>query len=247
MIQPWIRLTRTSTANTKLFCFPHSGAGAQAYFPFAIVKSQFLDVYALELPGRGRRFSECLNASLPAIVCEAVDGLQQIIENENVIFLGHSLGGLLAFEAIRELRRRVGAMPKHLFISGVRAPQLPQRRKKISDLPQDDFVGYLKKFEGTAQEILENPEMLKLIAPILRNDLKVYESYQYIAEDPLKCPITAFCGAKDPFVSPESVRQWTEQTSSGFRRYVIEGGHFFLFDHVEEITTTINQILKEPS
>jgi surfactin synthase thioesterase subunit len=41
-----------------------------------------------------------------------------------VALFGHSLGALLAIELARELRRRRGPLPVHLFVSGRHAPQV---------------------------------------------------------------------------------------------------------------------------
>jgi medium-chain acyl-[acyl-carrier-protein] hydrolase len=42
-----------------------------------------------------------------------------------LVFYGHSMGALLAFELARQLRRLYGIEPDHLILSGRAAPRVP--------------------------------------------------------------------------------------------------------------------------
>ncbi len=243
MIQPWIRLSKNNNEAVKMFCFPFSGASAQSYLPFANLQNAGVNVHALEMPGRGRRFQEEMFGDMSAIVDEAATGLEPFIAARDFVFFGHSLGGLIAFEVARELRRRDKHLPMHFFISGMLAPQIPRKRKTVSDLSDTEFLERVKELEGTPDEILDNPEMLELMIPLLRNDFKIYENYRYADEEQLKCPITAFAGTEDKFVDADDVQKWSEQTAILFSKHVFDGGHFYIYSHLEEIFGIINRTL----
>jgi len=52
---------------------------------------------------------------------------------------GHSMGALVSFELARLLRRDYGLLPAHLFVSGRRAPQIPDLDPPIHTLPEPEF------------------------------------------------------------------------------------------------------------
>lgn len=243
MNHAWIRLSKPGADMLRLFCFPYSGGTAHIFRPVVDLLPQGLGVYAFELPGRGRRFNEPLLATLPAMVEEALAGMFTLLGQSESLFFGHSLGGLLAFEVARELRRRRLPLPRHLFVSGIRAPQVPKREENAHTLPQDAFVGKLKEMGGTPQAILENREMLELMLPILRKDFQAYETYTYVPEPPLPCPITAFGGTHDPFVTADDVQQWSMHTNALFTSRMFDGDHFFIHERFGEIADAISQAL----
>ncbi|MBU0994179.1 MAG: alpha/beta fold hydrolase [Proteobacteria bacterium] len=233
MSTPWIRLSKTAEPGTKVFFFPYSGSGPQAYMPFA--ENSNFDLYALEMPGRGRRFTEKMHDSIHKIVEEACNHLVNLLDHRPFIFFGHSLGGILAFETTLELRRRGFESPGRLFVSGINPPHLPATVPPISHLPYDAFVERLRELGGTPHEILENAEMLSILVPILRNDFAVYENYIHQTKGSLSCPITALGGAHDHCCPSENLEKWSEKTEGPFLKHIFDGGHFFIYNHVKRI------------
>jgi medium-chain acyl-[acyl-carrier-protein] hydrolase len=60
------------------------------------------------------------------------------------VFFGHSMGGLVSFELTRLLRTEYGVSPVHLFVSGHRAPQVPDPDPPIHTLPKSEFLQELR-------------------------------------------------------------------------------------------------------
>jgi surfactin synthase thioesterase subunit len=148
--------------------------------------------------------------------------------DEPFAFFGHSMGGLLAFEVTRELRRRGESAPRLLFVSGIGAPHIPTDRPPIHELPRDDLLRRLHRLHGTPKELIEHPELMDSWLPSFRADLEVVETHVYRDEPPLAIPIRAFGGRDDTFVSRSELAHWREQTTSGFTLRVLPGGHFFV-------------------
>jgi surfactin synthase thioesterase subunit len=142
-------------------------------------------------------------------------------------FFGHSIGGLIAFELARELRRQRGLEPVHLFLSGCPAPHIPDH-DQLSELPDAEFLDRMRRFKGTPQEVLDHPEMMQLVLPALRADFSLRDTYVYSPEPPLGCAISAFGGMEDGSVGTERLQQWREHTSGGFQLWLFQGDHFFL-------------------
>jgi medium-chain acyl-[acyl-carrier-protein] hydrolase len=143
-------------------------------------------------------------------------------------FFGHSMGALISFELARELRRRHSAAPVHLYVSGRRAPQISHTELNIFDLPDDQFIKQMQRFNGTPREVLQNAELMELFLPVLRADFELVETYQYTPGEPLPCSITAYGGFEDEDAPQATVLAWEQQTSSNFASRMVPGGHFFI-------------------
>jgi medium-chain acyl-[acyl-carrier-protein] hydrolase len=143
-------------------------------------------------------------------------------------FFGHSMGALISFELARLLRREGRDQPRHLFLSGSNAPQLCSTDRPIHDLPTTELIEELRRLNGTPREVLEHPELMALMLPIIRADMAVCETYAYKPEPPLDSAISAFGGLQDLEVPREGVRAWETQTTTSFAMWMFEGDHFFL-------------------
>jgi len=148
--------------------------------------------------------------------------------DEPFALFGHSMGAVVAFELARLLRRRGRPLPRLLIASGARAPQFRRGHKPPPQPTEAEFVESLRRLEGTPREVLDDPELLRLVLPALREDAAIYRCYVYAEEPPLDCPIRAYGGAEDPNVRREHLQAWAEQTCGGFGLRLFPGGHFYL-------------------
>lgn len=242
MSNAWIRFSDSRDSSIRMFCFPYAGGGAQIFQPLGKMVPRGVDVFALELPGRGRRFRERLLGDMDSIVNDAMKGILPLLGND-FIFFGHSLGGLIAFELVRKLRRKRFSLPRHLFVSGVVAPQIPNNEPPVCNLPHDAFIKKLKEMGGTPPDVFDNEELLELMIPMLRSDFQVYETYKYVSEAPLECPITVFGGARDKIVKPKYIKEWSRQTSILFSHHILNSGHFFIHTHLSDILDVITRTI----
>jgi len=79
--------------------------------------------------------------------------------------------------------------------------------------------------------------------PRLRADFKLIELYQYRAEAPLDCPITAFGGAQDTLALPADLAAWQTQSSGAFSLQLFPGGHFYLQDAQSQLLAAVQREL----
>jgi len=138
------------------------------------------------------------------------------------------MGALIAFEVARELRRG-GPQPVRLLVSAHEAPHRPDPDPPISHLDDADFVAEIcARYDGIPREVLDQPELMELVLPVMRADFTAIESYAYVADSPLDCPISCFGGAGDRRVALADLEAWSEQTRGSFRLRVLPGDHFFV-------------------
>lgn len=143
-------------------------------------------------------------------------------------FFGHSMGALISFELARLLRREHKQHVTRLFLSGRGAPHLPEREPTTYNLPEPEFIQELQRLKGTPQAVLEQPELMALMSPVLRADFEICQTYEYVPEPPLECPITAFGGLQDEEVSHQQLDAWRAHTNTSFSLRMFPGDHFFL-------------------
>jgi medium-chain acyl-[acyl-carrier-protein] hydrolase len=227
-------------APLRLLCFPHAGGSSHAFEGWQ--KSiHSAEISVLQLPGRGRRFSEpCLTRIEPI-----VDAAAQCIEHDKpAIFFGHSMGAIIAFEIIRRLRAQNRPLPLRLFVSGASAPSLWAMRPLISTASDADLRKTLEGLDGMA-DALENEELMEFLLPILRADFSVCDNYCYRVEERIPCDIFAFAGDADDRAPAAEMQPWREETSMSFRSRIFRGGHFFLRANEPELLAILEHDLRQ--
>jgi medium-chain acyl-[acyl-carrier-protein] hydrolase len=186
-----------------------------------------VEVNPLRLPGRESRLQEPAFDRIEPLVEALIEALGARLLRPFALF-GHSMGALVAFELARELRRRSGPAPAHLFLSGRSAPRYPDPARAVHLLPESDFIEYLRTLNGTPEVILDDAGMREVFFPTLRADFAVCARYRYREEPPLEVPITVFGGTRDLERAPELLEEWKRETSASFALHMLPGDHFFV-------------------
>jgi len=242
---PWFAFYKANpSANLRLFCFPFAGGSAMTYRSWADLLPTNIEVCPIELAGRGSRMRDKLYTSMKPLVKDLAEALQPYLDKPYVFF-GHSMGSLIGFEIARLFRNNNFPMPIHLFVSGHTAPQFGCTHAPIYDLPEPQFIGEIRKLDGTPEAVLNNNELMQLIVPMLRADFEMNETYFYEPEPPLDCPISAYGGVNDRDVSRENLAAWQEQTLADFSIQMFAGGHFFIQTEQPVVLQTLSHELKK--
>jgi surfactin synthase thioesterase subunit len=162
------------------------------------------------------------------LVDQVVDALRGWLDRPFALF-GHSMGSTLAFELARRLRAQGAPSPIHLFVSGRRAPHLPDHDSPLHNLSEAALLDELVARYGAASSaLLRDPELRPLLLPVLRADLEAVETYTYAVQPPLDCPINAFGGMADPRANAAQLAAWREHTTAAFLMRCFPGDHFYL-------------------
>lgn len=242
---PWVWTSgQPSYENSRLLCLPYAGGGAGVFVPFAKPLAGATELWAIRPPGRESRWKEPSAASIREMVLELADEIAPHLHEKPYAILGYSLGSLLAFEFIRELRRRRAALPRLFFAAGRGAPQMALKRSPLHTLPDREFLEALaQRYQGIPKIVLEDPELLRLYLPPLRADMRLNETYQYQKGLPLEIPVVALGGLDDPSVEVGDLAAWRVQTSASFLLEMMPGGHFFLQEQRAQFLAAIRRHL----
>ncbi|MEV5503072.1 thioesterase domain-containing protein [Nonomuraea fuscirosea] len=226
------------TART-LFCLPYAGGGAGAYTGLLRALSALpavpgLTVVPVQLPGRESRIAEP-----PAFtIAEIADEVAPATDEPYALY-GHSMGARLAFEVVRELRRRGLRGPSRLYVGGAHPPDRRVPLAAAVDLPDDAFIDQLVRRSGALPELRDLPELRELMMPVLRSDFTWIKNYSFVPEPAIGCPIVAFTGLDDGEVGAADMLGWARHTTAGFRLRTLRGGHLFVKDRPAELAELI--------
>jgi surfactin synthase thioesterase subunit len=214
-------------AAARIFCLPFAGGRAQIFNGWPEGVPAEVEVVALQLPGRAARVQEDPFERLEPLLEALLEALEPELDRPYHLF-GHSMGGLVAFEIARGSRRASLPEPGHLFIGGLPAPHLIRQEQTLSDLAESGLKLELERLEGTDSKILDNEEMMRVLLPSLKSDLRIYDEYEFEPGEPLACPVTALGGRSDPVVERPELEAWSEHTTADVYTRLLPGNHFFL-------------------
>ncbi len=229
-----------------MFCLPYAGGGASAYNSWSNSFPDTIELQAVQLPGRESRYKEPKFTDIHETAKALADSIKPYLDRPYGLF-GYSMGALVAFELMRELRCRGEPLPIQLFVAAMRAPQTPPVCPSLIHLPNDSFLEKMRHYYDPPQDAWNLPELLEIILPTLRADMRMCDGYIYSLEPPLGCPIHAFAGQDDRSSPPAFVREWRQQTTGDFNMDVFDGRHFFintaLHDLLRAVISRLENIL----
>ncbi|SES10993.1 Surfactin synthase thioesterase subunit [Streptomyces sp. yr375] len=235
----WLSSRRPKTPTTlDLYCFAHGGGSAGEFMRWSGALPG-IRLWAVRLPGRAPRQDEPPYSRMSELIADLVaqvdfgqgdfgqgDFGEHDVEQRDFAFFGHSLGALIAFETARALRRAGLPQPSALLLSSMQPPPVVTRHRAHL-LPDDELLAEIEHRWGALPLVVhEDPELRELALRYLRADAALAETHEYVAEEPLDIPVTAFVGDQE---DPGQLA-WDVHTRGGYAAHVLRGGHFYFRD-----------------
>lgn len=226
----------------KLFCIPYAGGMASAYYKWKDDLADYIELCPLEPAGHGRRIKDPFYETVYTAADDMSDIISGLIaDGEDYAMYGHSLGSLCAFETYYALKKKGVREPVHIFFSGRNAPDDKDDPTGYYKLPDREFLEKVYFYGGNTEAMMENKELRDFFIPILRSDFKLAETYEYRPRDEkILCNMTIVNGAEDLSVLKADLDHWQKFAGKACHFNKIGGTHFFILDHVKEVTAIIN-------
>ncbi|MER7050398.1 thioesterase II family protein [Streptomyces jumonjinensis] len=222
---------RTGRDRLRMFCFPYAGGGASAYAAWQRKLGPTVDVQPVQLPGREGRMAEPRFTDLAALVADLDREIGPELEGPHVLY-GHSMGALIAFALTQRRRARGAPLPVALLLSAHRAPHLPAPPLTGCYTKDDmELVRGLAALGGLPRALLDRPEWLAALLPVVRGDLMLCAGAGGVDRSPLPVPVHSFAGADDRLVTVAEIREWAAYSTRESGTTVLPGGHFFIREH----------------
>ena len=93
-------------------------------------------------------------------------------------------------------------------------------------------------------DLFEYSVLREKCLPILRNDIKISETYQHpLDRTKLSIDISVLNATDDKTQGNYDIYRWDELTKNKCTVYNFEGGHFFINEHIEKVIHIIQSNL----
>jgi surfactin synthase thioesterase subunit len=212
----------------RLICLPFAGGGVAGYRPWLQSLPPDVELVAAQLPGREGRLRETPFDSIWEMADSLLPQLLELADLPYALY-GHSMGSLVAYELAVALERMHAPAPTDLFVSARRAPDEDPDQPLIADLPEKEFLDELqRRYRAVPDAIRDEPELLALMLPTLRADLRAIESYTPRTLHRLTCAIHVYGGVDDRHPLPDQLTGWQRVAERKIRVRLFPGDHFFI-------------------
>ena len=237
--QPLMRLGVRAAPRRRLFCMPYAGGGVAPYRLWHRSLPDDIEVHAASLPGRESRLMETPLPSIAAMVAYVRPAIEAATDLPYAIF-GHSMGALMAFELTAALEASGLRAPSRLFVSARRSPDEPDPKAPTHALPEAQFLDELQaRYSAIPDAVRNEPELLELLLPLLRADIKAVETYVPTLGARVQCPVNVYGGHDDTHPFPAQLPMWERVTHAPVRVRTFPGDHFYLNAEREALTADL--------
>lgn len=231
-------------ADFTLVLLHHAGGSAMGFAPFLPHLPGQWRVLGADLPGRllDRGRARCRTAQ--EAVARLRDELAAELEGPYAVF-GHSMGALLGFELVRALEAE-DCGPRRLCVSGSLAPAAYSGAAgpgtRLTPRARRHALGLIEAPGAGARSPLA-----ELVAQTITGDLELVDGYRYTGGPLLHTPLSVFGGSRDPLAPADQLHRWSAHSSRPVTYHVWPGGHFYIFDHAEELCARMVESCRIPA
>lgn len=242
---PWFtNPTPRRNAKIRLICFHYAGGGASIFHQWGSQLPEYIEVVAVQLPGREDRFKDQPIADINTVTTMLQDELSCLLDKPYAVF-GHSMGAILSYEWLRTVKKSNLPSPILYLPAGRQAPHIPNKSPPLYSLSDQEFIdGLLKKYPNTMRPALDNAEICQLSMPKLRADFTLAEGYQYKLGATLDCPILAIAGQQEYCIEDGDLLAWGNHTTNNISTSRLPGDHFFILSSRSALLYFISGKLK---
>ena len=239
----WIKLTpgrRDGPAEPSVgatVVFPHAGAAAASYRVLATALAVGGDTYIVQYPQRTDRLTDPAHETVHGLAL----GLFQSAPWRSVgplRLFGHSMGAVVAFEFARVAQERGAAVHK-LWVSAGPPPCVVA---EMPELPTSDdgMLADIADLGGTDPELLADEEFSELLTTAVRADYEAFNRYDPSPDVRIGADIHVLGGRGDHRVDIDMLKLWEKHTNGSFELSLYDGGHFYVYDHVDAVAAQVN-------
>lgn len=227
----------------KLFCIPYAGGSSTVYYQWKKYLPKTINIIPVDYKGHGRRCAEELSDTMEDMVEDLFHKIIGCFDGEEYSFFGHSMGSIVAYELYYRIKESGFKCPEHIFFSGHASPDCRSNAIIKYLLPDEALILEITKMGGFSEAVLQENKLVKTMLPIIRNDFRIIETYQYTPyREKMNCPISILYGVQDT-IGVDDLKRWKRFTIGDCSFYGFNGNHFFINDYYPMIVKIITKTL----
>jgi acyl transferase domain-containing protein/non-ribosomal peptide synthetase component F/acyl carrier protein len=249
-----VRLKRATEGRrwVSAYCLAYAGGSTQAFAELAAAAPEWMEVVAIETPGKGVLADAAWPAEgaapgAPAAEAEAAmmaDLAARVgldAAGTALVLVGWSMGGMLATEMALHLQA-AGSPPQLLHIAGRMAPG------SFVTATETDLDSYNLVDEELRQTDAYREWLLPMLLADLRADARAEARVAagLLTAAPLRCALQVCCGDVDPAFPPPAASAWLGLTEGKQSVHTLQGGHEVLQQRtIELLALIVEQLLPQ--
>lgn len=217
-----------------IFCLPYAG-GSRLSFKRIEKRNSDLKFITIEYIAHKDRFTD----NNDDVIRKCCDTIIKFDVKEYYI-LGYSMGGIIGYEVIKELERRVQALPLGLIVISCNSPDIGV--PKLLDDNELDYNSQIVSMGGVPKILQDDSEMLGFFVNMIKYDLQIL--FKILNKSNMKSintDIMFFHGVNDNIIESNSHSNWKKFTKCSYYFKLLDDGHF-INENSEKII--INKIKK---
>lgn len=243
----WVSERTKSTAKCSLYCFPYGGGGASIFREWNKHSGDELEVFPVQYPGHEERMKESCVHDVEQMAEEFCKVLLEHCKGTEVMFYGHSMGGLVAYCVYKAMSEKWNKRAILVGLGGISAPSIENyilqqfyqasNRTEVpllEEVGEKQYLEWMEQMDSILPPQQDRERYISTFGKVLNADLRCSESFFKKAigkEETIDCAIYEWCASEDPYVSVESMAAWKRHTSKEFREYIVDSkSHLFVND-----------------
>ena len=226
----------------KILILPCAGGTSLNYREFY---QKCKDVIIYEYPGHWSRIDEAFKNSIEDLAKSVVEWYSLKISDKEVVILGHSMGAVVGYEAIKYFLCQ-NIKVKKLCVAACCTPKKLCATLNIEKILENDakILCFLKSIRQNVGDVVESSFFKDNLLPSIKNDFQLLNKYgkeknEEKRENPINIPIIGFYGNNDPLVNYFEICEWKLLTTQEACFFKFSGDHFFVNKYVDKILQII--------
>jgi pimeloyl-ACP methyl ester carboxylesterase len=199
--------------------------------------SETHNVVSLELPGHGR--SSGKGGETVDVYTDLILEFLDVMELNNVVFVGHSMGGVIALDFCFKHPERVKALG--LVATSAKFDIPPQKLIELKNNIESIF-GSLEKAKEKMKDIderLVTNDMMVMLGDVMA--VRKFDGIANLSE--LQCPTLVIGGADDILAPPSYSEQLHANIKNSQLMIIKHAGHMVMVEAHQEFNTALEEFL----
>lgn len=185
--------------------------------------------------GHGKKLGKRKAISLVDIATDCFEEMQ--LDDQPFCFIGYSMGCLIAYEVIKQLKAQNASMPSHVYFISSNSPNEIDLID-FSKMNNEEFLNYIFTIQPISQELYENKDLLNYFLEITKSDFILISEYkqQQFLINKISCDGTVIYGREDLTIDSIKMEIWKDFFSRKCEIISIANeSHFLSRNKLEEI------------
>ena len=217
--------------------FPNAGGTIELFKSLSSELQSEFDCFSFEYPGHGTNKNG---------FCETIDllvdnalmfFLNHHLPGTDYILMGYSMGSIVIMELLSRLKTQNTNSPMGVIIAA--DPPINMLSENVYFTEEQCIKAFYMKNGNISEKLMNSKLFRRIYLPSFRNDYRIMKSYNYSELIKKEFDIRAlifYCEEDTPL---EIMHGWDSCFVEAPKYIHFSGGHFFIKDHVKEISKEI--------